>query len=68
MGKLYSVVIKNIITDKEYKIKSFGRSSQDVHKHVLFDVISRNETIEYIYLNKQLLFDTERGFFTEYSK
>ena len=65
MGKLYSVIILNIITNKEYKITSFGNCVQEVHKHVLFKVLSRNENIESILYNDECMFDDTTGFFTE---
>ena len=62
MGKLYQLVIENIYSKDRYSITSFGNDPRNVHKHVLYDVISKNERILEIVLNDRQLFHDSVGF------
>jgi hypothetical protein len=65
MSKLYDVIIQNIITETDYKIKTLGSNCQEVHKHVLYKILSRNEIILSIEIDQVELFDNNVGFYFE---
>ena len=58
-------LIKNIYSNATYNITSFGADDREVHKHVLYDVISQNECILKIYYKKRCVFDDEIGFISK---
>jgi hypothetical protein len=62
MGKLYQLVIENIYSQDRYDITSFGDEAQAVHKHVLYNVISKNERIVKIYFKGIEIFHDSVGF------
>ena len=63
MGKLYQLIIENNYSKEKYDITSFGNDPREVHKRVMFDVISLNETIIQIKFEDQIVFHNDKGFF-----
>lgn len=63
MGKLYKLDINNIFTGATYEITAFGDEPREVHKRVLYDVISHNEKILTIFdSDEEKIFDDSIGF------
>tara|TARA_Y100000592_G_C5417538_1_gene291454 strand:+ start:169 stop:372 length:204 start_codon:yes stop_codon:yes gene_type:complete len=63
MGKLYQLQIENLYSKDLYDITSFGDDPREIHKHVLMDVISRNERIVKITHEDKVVFNDSKGFF-----